>query len=66
MEQDQASYLIKSFVDPHLDNLIRNNFNVKSIEEYGQFLSLPTDLDTLKRNKKWYEKAIKFCVSRGS
>jgi len=58
-EADQASYLIKWFIDPHLVSLIRNDFGVVSLEEYGQHLSLPTDLTTLRRNKKWAEKAIR-------
>ncbi len=59
-EPDQASYLIKTFIDPHLVHLMSNIFGVESIEEYGQHLSLPTDLNTLRRNRRWAEKAIRF------
>jgi len=56
---DQATYLIKTFVDPHLFSLIRNDLKVTSLEEYGQHLSLPTDVTTLHRNKRWFAKAIR-------
>jgi hypothetical protein len=58
-EPDQVTYLIKSFVDPHLVGLIRGDFGVTSLEEYGQHLSLPTDIPTLVRTKKWVTKAIR-------
>jgi len=58
-EPDQAAYLIKSFVDPHLVRLIRNDFGVTSLEEYGQLLSLPTDVKILKRDKLWIAKALR-------
>jgi hypothetical protein len=58
-ESDQIAYLIKSFIDPHLFRLIANKINVRSIEEYGDFLSLPTDIATLKKNKKMIGKALR-------
>jgi hypothetical protein len=51
-QADQAAYMIKSFVDPHLANLVHNPFKVRSLEEYGQFLSLPTDIATLKGRRQ--------------
>lgn len=63
-EPDQVSYLMKSFVDHHLINLIRNDFAVMSLEEYGQYLSLPTDVTTLARNRKWATRAIRFLTSK--
>jgi len=63
-EPDQVLYLMKSFVDNHLIRLIRNDFHVESLEEYGQVLSQPTDLATLEKNKKRAEQALRFLSQR--
>lgn len=63
-EPDQVAYLIKSFVDPHLVRLIRNDFGVSNVEEYGQHLSLPTDVKVLERDKQWIEKALRIARKR--
>jgi hypothetical protein len=56
---DQAAYLIKTIIEPHLLSLIRNDFEALNLEEYGHHLSLPSDLKTLERNKKWIDKALR-------
>lgn len=58
-ERDQAVHMIKSFVEPHLIRLVKNDFEVNSIQEYGAFLALPSDPDTLKKQKQRYSRAIK-------
>jgi hypothetical protein len=57
-EMDQTVLLAKSFVEQHLLRLIRNDCNVDSLEEYGRFLSLPTNVDTLKRRREHLDRAI--------
>jgi hypothetical protein len=47
-------------VDPHLLILIKNDFAVTSLKEYGQFLSQPRDLSELKGIEKRAKKAIQF------
>jgi hypothetical protein len=56
--QDQIAYMIKSFVDPHLISLIRNDFKITSFEEYGQYLSLPVNVDVLKKQLKLLKTAV--------
>lgn len=51
-ERDQVVYMIKSFVEPHLWRLMVNDFKVESIEEYGKHLALPSNLDTLERQRR--------------
>ncbi len=58
-ESDQTAYLVKSFIDPHLLWLIRNSFRVSSLQEYGKFLALPTDQETLSARKRQLERAIR-------
>jgi hypothetical protein len=43
----QVAQLVKSFVDPHLIHLLRNDLRVRSLEEYAGCLSLPTSVDGL-------------------
>lgn len=56
---DQIAYLIKSFIDPHLLNLINNPFKVRNLREYGQILALPTDVCILREQKRKYSQAIR-------
>jgi len=58
-ERDQVVYLIKGFVDPHLLRLIRNDFQVESLQEYGDQLRLPTDLKELRRRHRLVSQAIR-------
>jgi len=64
-ESDQVTYMIKSFVDPHLLKLISNQFNVRSLEEYGEFLALPTDPDTIEERKQMLVQALRV-LQKGS
>ena len=56
--RQEDSYMVKSFVDPHLLSLIRNDFGVDSLEEYGEFLSLPTTVSVLKARRQMLDTAI--------
>lgn len=49
-DRDQIANLMKQFVDVHLVLLLRNDFDVESLEEYAAYLDLPSNIDTL-RNK---------------
>lgn len=57
---DQAAYLVKAFVEPHLIELIRNDFRVASLSEYADFLRLPTSIDTLKKRRAQLDRALRF------
>ena len=59
-DADQAIYPVKSFVDPHLLRLLRDDFGVKSLEEYGRHLALSADLGRLKRQRQRVNVAIRF------
>jgi len=48
-DRDQIVYMIKAFVEPHLLRLLRNDFEVESLEEYARFLSQPTNPAALSR-----------------
>jgi hypothetical protein len=58
-ERDQIAYLVKSFVDPHLLCLIRNDFQVQSLREYGEWLSLPADTAILKQQQRHLKQALR-------
>jgi hypothetical protein len=58
-EGDQCAYLIKSFLDPHLLRLIENRFKLGSLEEYGEILRLPTDIDTLEKKRRRLSQALR-------
>jgi len=57
--QDQMTYMLKSFVDPHLLRLIRNDFRVKNLDEYAQYLHLSSDVSALDKKRKTYGHAIR-------
>jgi hypothetical protein len=51
--RDQTVYAIKWMVDSHLLTLLRNDFRINSIPEYGDFISQPRDrsrLDRIRQN----------------
>jgi hypothetical protein len=50
--------MIKSFVEPHILRLIRNDFNVATLREYGEFLCLPKDASTLKARRAQLQRVI--------
>lgn len=58
-EVDQATYLLKDVVDLHLLKILVNDFGFASLEEYGHLLSLPTDFETLKKKRRYLDRAIK-------
>jgi hypothetical protein len=60
MQSEQLAYAIKSIIDPHFLKLISNPFKVRSLEEYGAFLALPTDLTTLDERRRRIVQAIRF------
>ncbi len=47
--REETAYLMKSVIDPHLLRLIRNSFRVGSLKEYGEFLTLPTNVGEIER-----------------
>jgi len=55
---DRAALLMKSFVDDHLVRLLRNDFKVKTLKEYGKQLDLPRNIETLKARKRRLEDTI--------
>ena len=57
-EMEQTVYVAKSFVEEHLRRLISNDLVVESIREYGKFLSLPTNIETLKKRREHLDLAI--------
>ncbi len=63
--KDQTAYGIKWIVDLHLIHLIRNIFNVSSLEEYGTYLEHPTDLETLKNRQRQLKRVIRVFKNRG-
>ena len=65
-DSDQAAYLIKSFVDPHLLKLISNPFKIRSLEEYGSFLALPTDITFLAQKRRNLAQALRVLSAKKS
>jgi len=59
-EREQILYMMKLFVDPHFVRLLHNVFSVRSIDEYGTFLSLPHDLETLRKQRDRLRRALRF------
>ena len=59
LSADQIAYWMKSFVDPHLFKLIGNPFKIKRIEEYGEFLSMPTQVTHLERRIQDFQRALR-------
>ena len=57
-ESEEITYRIKSFVDPHLARLLNNVFRVKSLQEYGEFLGYPTNIETLEKMRNWSTRAL--------
>jgi hypothetical protein len=57
--RDDAAQMIKSFVEPHLLRLIRNDFGVRSLKEYGRFLALPANISALESRRDQLERALK-------
>lgn len=57
--RDQIAYMIKSFVDPHLLRLLRNDFKVESLQEYAEYLSLPTSTERIKKRRQQLTQALR-------
>lgn len=57
--RDQAAYLIKSFVEPHLLRLMRNHLGVRTLAEYAEYLALPTDVSLLESRRRRYTRALR-------
>jgi hypothetical protein len=56
--RDQMARLMKSFVDPHLLQLIRNDLAVQSLKEYASCLALPGTVETLEKERRRRGKAM--------
>ncbi|MFA9479346.1 hypothetical protein ACERK3_13735 [Phycisphaerales bacterium AB-hyl4] len=57
-EWGQNVYAAKSFVEHHLFHLLRNRFGVDTIDEYGEQLSLPRQMNALKKRRHQVKHAI--------
>lgn len=58
-DEQGVGYKIKTIVEHHLVRLIRNDYRVGSLREYGEFLDLPTDAATLKKRRLVLDLAIR-------
>jgi hypothetical protein len=56
-EAEEAAYLIKSLIEPHLLKLIENDFNISSLNEYSELVSLPTEKSALQKMKRMIDLA---------
>lgn len=63
-DQDQPAYLVKRFVEPHIIHLLRNDFRITRLDEYGQRLALPTDASLLRRERARLDSAIKLIENK--
>jgi hypothetical protein len=61
---DELVHVIKGILDPLLISLIRDDLRISSLEDVGRFLSLPTDLAQLRKDRGRYNKAIGILVRR--
>jgi hypothetical protein len=59
-DNEEIVYMVKQFLDPHLLRLINNDFRVRSIQEYAEILSLPSDLNALKRRHEKLSMVLKW------
>jgi hypothetical protein len=50
-DNEQAARLVKDYVDDHLGRLLRNDFRVKSLREYGEHIALPRMMEELTRQR---------------
>ncbi len=57
---DQVTQMVKEFVDGHFARLLRNDFDVQSLNEYSEQLSQPRDLDALRKSRRHTRRAIRF------
>ncbi len=58
-ESEEVTYRIKSFVDPHIARLLNNVFRVNNLQEYGEFLGYPTNIETLEKMRTWSMRALR-------
>lgn len=58
-DADQIAQIVRTVVEMHLLRLIRNDFRVTSLEEYAEFLAMPTDMAELNRRCNKLRKALK-------
>jgi hypothetical protein len=56
--QCNIAYMLKHFVDIHLNHLISNTFRVEALAEYGRLLDLPTNYSVLQSRRRLLAKAI--------
>jgi hypothetical protein len=59
-QADQAAYLIKSLVEPHLRLVLENSFGISSIAEYSEILSLPRNSEIIETRFRQLEIARKW------
>jgi hypothetical protein len=63
-DSDQIVYGVKHFVDPHLLILVRNDYGVQSLEEYGDCLDLTEDVEMLERQRRHLNRALRIAKKR--
>lgn len=51
-------YEAKLYVERHILELIHNKLDLSSIEEYAEYLCLPTDSAVLRKRKRWIDAVI--------
>jgi hypothetical protein len=62
-ENDQAVYAIKFIIEPHLMCLIQNEFKVRSLSEYADYLSLPSTVSVLEKRRLMFSRALRLMKS---
>lgn len=63
-DPDQMAYAVKQFVDHHLWILIRNDYHIESLEEYGKCLDMRGDVQDLKKQRRCLNQAIRIAKKR--
>lgn len=63
---EQAAYMVKRLLDPHVGLLLRNPFGVGSLAEYGEFLAQPSSVDALKKRRRHAAAALEHLKTRSN
>jgi len=65
-DPEQSVYTVKRYVEPLLRFHLNNRFGFKSLDEAAKLLDMPTDLETLKRDRKLLSEAIACAKAKSS
>jgi hypothetical protein len=55
----EIPHRIKAIVDPHLVRLLNNTFQVASLQDYGEFLAYPTEVEKLEKMRRTVGRALR-------